>query len=97
MPKRVDANQSSIVEALRKIPGVSAQSTHMVGDGFTDIIVGYKKINYIFELKNPKRPPCRRKLREKQKQFHAEWKGQVDTVMTLYDIIEIIKKNGEKP
>ena len=90
MPKRVDANQKPIIKALRKVPGVSARSTHMVGDGFPDIIVGYEGRNYIFELKDPNKPPSKRKLREKQKKFRDEWTGQVDTALCLTDVLKVL-------
>ena len=44
---KIDSNQAGIVGKLRKIPGVSVELSH------DDILVGYKKKTYWFEIKNP--------------------------------------------
>lgn len=96
MPKRVDANQPDITRMLRYF-GASVQPIHVVGKGCPDLLVGYRKRNYIFEIKDPVQPPSARKLTDDEEIWHAKWNGQVDTVLGFYDIIEIIKENGEKP
>lgn len=50
MPKRVDANQRSIVADLRAI-GATVEDLHEVGDGCPDIAVGFRGQNYLFEIK----------------------------------------------
>lgn len=45
--KRTDANQAEIVEKLRSIPGVTVQTDH------DDILVGFRKKTYWFEVKRP--------------------------------------------
>ena len=42
-----DDNQKQLVKTLRGIPGVSVSITSALGDGFPDIVVGYKKQNYL--------------------------------------------------
>ena len=96
MAKRVDENQSEIVEKIRKnYPDATVHCTHMVGDGFGDTVVGYHGFNFILEIKNPKQRPSKRKLKGKEKDFHRDWKGQVDVIEFFEDFVEIlIKKFG---
>lgn len=90
--KRVDANQKQIVAALRKIPGVTVHLTHMVADGFPDIVVGYKGRNYLFEIKDGSKPPSAQKLTPDEQVFHDTWKGQVNIATCFDDIyFSIIK------
>ena len=87
---RVDENQAEIVAALREIPGVTVRSLAAVGDGFPDISVGYRTVNYFFEIKNPSKPKRDRRLKPKQKKFREEWTGQVHIAETIKDIIDVI-------
>ena len=66
---KVDANQKSIVAALRKA-GATVQHLHAVGKGCPDLLVGYKCENYLIECKLPGKNP--NKL---QKEWHSAWKG----------------------
>jgi hypothetical protein len=61
---RVDANQPSLVKEIRAMgkEHVSVSMTHNVGQGFPDIIVGYKEKNYLFEIKDPAKPPSKKRL-----------------------------------
>ena len=78
---KVDKNQKSLVADLKKI-GCSVQHLHTVGDGCPDIVVGYRGINYLFEIKNP---DLKGKLTPKEKEFFDTWRGQVAQVETLDD------------
>jgi len=89
VPKRVDGNQDSIAKALSKL-GYSVHRTHMVGDGFPDIVVGAGKTNYLFEIKNPDMSPSKRKLSPDEEIFHLSWQGQVDVILSLHDALEVI-------
>lgn len=90
MPKRVDRNQAEIVQAMRKI-GATVRHTHMVGNGFPDIEVGYHGNNYLFEIKDPDKPPSGRKLTPDEERFHQEWKGQADVIHSAEEALEIMK------
>ena len=61
---RVDANQPSIVEDLRKL-GASVLHIHMVARNSPDIVVGYRGKNYLFEIKIEKG-----RLRPGQRDWH---------------------------
>lgn len=93
MIKRTDANQAEIVYRLRKIKGLSVTSTHTIGKGFPDLIIGYNGINYLIELKDGnKKWASQKKLTADEQVFHQTWKGQV-CVCESYD--EIIKLFNE--
>jgi hypothetical protein len=91
MPKRVDANQPSIVDGLRKV-GAEVQMLHEVGKGCPDILVGYRGKNWLMEIKNPGMPPSKRKLTEDEADWHDRWqeKGQVAIVETTLDALIVI-------
>lgn len=90
MIKRTDANQKEIVDRLRTLSNVSVYSTHTIGKGFPDIIVGYKGKNYMIEIKDGKKPASQRKLTADELVFHMKWKGQIATCKTFEEVLEII-------
>ena len=71
---RVDGNQTHIVGIFRKL-GATVAHTHMIGQGFPDIVVGYKGVNYLVEIKDPRMPPSKRKLTPDEQKFFDAWKG----------------------
>ena len=86
---KVDGNQSEIVRYLRAM-GASVYPTHVVGGGFPDIVVGYRGVNYLFEIKDPSQPPSRRKLTPEELAFHDGWGGQVAVVETVEDCVRVM-------
>ena len=90
MIKRTDSNHAEIIKALRKIPNLSVFSTHEVGKGFPDIVIGYKGINYLIEIKDGKKPPSARKLTPDEVKFHQEWSGQISIIKNLDELLQII-------
>lgn len=89
MPKRVDANQKMLTEQLRA-RGCSVQPIHVVGKGCPDLLVGYLGRNYLFEIKDPDQPFSRRQLTDDEKNWHNRWKGQVNTVHSIEEILVIL-------
>lgn len=87
--KRVDDNQKEIVKQLRQL-GATVRHLHMVGDGLPDIIVGYRRKNFLIEIKDHKKRKSQRKLTADEQEFFDTWKGQVDKCETLDEIIEVI-------
>ena len=73
---KVDSTHSQVVAALRDV-GASVTSLAAVGWGVPDLVVGWRKQNYLLEVKNEKG-----KLNPYQKAFHAMWNGQVCVVRT---------------
>lgn len=90
MIKRTDRNHAEIINALRKIPNLSVFSTHEVGKGFPDIVIGYKGVNYLIEIKDGNKPPSARKLTDAELQFHYNWKGQIKIVNNLDEVLNLL-------
>jgi len=89
--KRIDANQNEIVNHLRKI-GASVFITSMVGKGFPDIVVGFRKKNFLIELKDSSKPNSAKKLTAHEQAFFDTWKGTVHKCETFDEILQIISK-----
>jgi hypothetical protein len=92
--RRVDRNQPEIVAGLRRLPGCSVHVTSTVADGFPDLVVGYKDRNYLFEIKDPEKPPSARILTPAQTKFVAGWRGQIDVVHDLGECLRFMKATG---
>lgn len=91
---RVDRNQSEIAAALRKV-GCTVAFTHMVGDGFPDLVVGRYSMNFLLEVKDGTKPHSRRALTEDEKKFHNEWRGEVDIVYSVDDALRVVMAKAE--
>jgi hypothetical protein len=89
--RRVDANQKKLVALMRRIPGLTVAHTHTIGDGFVDLVCGFKGQNFLFEVKDPAQPPSKRKLTPDEEVFHAKWTGSIHIVETIDDVLKIIK------
>ncbi|MCG3770463.1 MAG: hypothetical protein JW384_01613 [Nitrosomonadaceae bacterium] len=93
---KIDANQTEIVTALRKI-GATVQILSAVGQGCPDLLIGYKGKNYLVEVKDGSKPPSQRKLTPDQVVWHRDWKGQVDVLSSVGEamfFISTIKDNA---
>ena len=86
---KVDANQDQIVQALR-VAGASVQSLARMGKGCPDLLVGYRGINYLIEIKDGRRVPSEIKLTPDQVKWHGEWKGVVHVAYCVDDSLAII-------
>jgi hypothetical protein len=86
---KVDNNQACIVAAFRGM-GASVRHTHMIGEGFPDIAVGYANKTVLVEIKDGSLPPSKRKLTPDEKHFHDLWRGAVAIVETTDDVIELM-------
>jgi hypothetical protein len=90
---RTDSNQNEIVQALRKI-GCTVAPTHMVGDGFPDLVVGRNGVNHLLEIKDGAKPPSARALTKDEKKFHIEWRGVVEVVYSIEDALRVVMDKG---
>lgn len=84
-----DANQSSIIEAL-EAAGATVQDLGTVGGGCPDLLVGYAGANHLLEVKDPSKSKGDRELNEKQKAWHARWRGQRAKVETAAEALRAI-------
>ena len=94
---RVDANQREVVAALRAA-GASVQLLHAVGEGCPDLLVGYKGLNMLLEVKDGSKPPSAQKLTPQQEEWHRDWRGHrvvvnsPEAALTAIGAIAIIGK-----
>lgn len=82
--KRTDKDHVQVSKWFRDL-GASVRDTHTIGNGFPDIVVGYKMFNVLVEIKTPKG-----KLNEKEEKFHKEWKGLAYVVRSKRDVRRLI-------
>jgi hypothetical protein len=88
---RVDANQlATIKEFQRAMPDASVFDASACGEGFPDLVVGWRGNNYLFEVKNPEMSPSRRALTEPQESFHGSWQGQVHVVHSAAEMLAVM-------
>ena len=86
---RTDDNQSDVVKALEAI-GCSVRDASRMGDGFPDLIVGYRRRNFLLEVKDGAKAASDRKLTPDQVEFHRLWRGQVAVVTSAAEAIECV-------
>lgn len=86
---KVDANQSEIVAALRRV-GATVQPLHTVGKGCPDLAVGWRGQTFLIEVKDGNKPPSARKLTDDQVEWHGGWKGQVAVVKSVDEALAAI-------
>lgn len=85
---RTDSNQQEIVRFLRGI-GATVQPTHAVGDGFPDLVVGWRGATVLIEVKDGSRCPSARRLTPDEERFHAEWRG--GPLFVVHDVDDAIR------
>jgi hypothetical protein len=86
---KVDANQDQIVQALRAA-GATVQSLARMGKGCPDLLVGFRAMNYLIEIKDGRRPPSEIRLTPDQTKWHGEWAGRVHIAYCVDDALVII-------
>ncbi len=92
---KADANQASIVAALRQI-GCSVQPLHTVGKGVPDLLVGIRGQNLLLEVKDGAKAPSAQRLTADQQQWHADWRGHVEVVNSIEQAIIAVQIKGNK-
>lgn len=86
---KIDANQPDIVLGLRLI-GATVQPLHAVGKGCPDLLVGYRGVNYLIEVKDGRKPRYDTNLTDDQVKWHSDWRGQNGVVYSLDDALVLI-------
>lgn len=89
---KIDANQTEIVKALRKF-GASVQSLASTGKGCPDLLVGFRGMNWLLEIKDDQKVKSARKLTDDQVVWHESWRGQVHVIESIDQAINLISKN----
>jgi len=88
--KRIDANQNSIVKALRA-KGATVRIVSQ-GDGLPDLLVGYKGETALLEVKDGDKPPSARSLTDAEEKFFVEWTGGILAVVNnVEEALNVLK------
>ena len=82
--KRVDLNQKEIVFALRRY-GATVQHLHTIGHGCPDILVGWRGVNLLIEIKRGSG-----KFTPDEIDWFATWRGSVSVVRTVDEAINLL-------
>lgn len=88
--KKVDLNQSDIVNALRLI----GCDVYVIGEP-VDLLVGYRKRNFLLECK--RRGMENRKDQQHQRDWIKNWRGQARVVTSAEEAIELVTKAYQSP
>src|SRR5262245_57961979 len=91
-PRRTDANHRQIVEALRS-RGLAVLDLHAI-PGVLDLLVGYRSVLYLVEIKNGSKPPSRRRVTPAEQTTIALFKGQGCPVVVVGSIEELLRAIG---
>lgn len=86
---RIDVNQPDVVEALRAA-GATVQPLHTVGQGCPDLLVGWRGLNLLFEVKDGEKPPSARKLTEDEARWASDWRGIVHIVTSAAEAVGLL-------
>lgn len=86
---KVDANQAAIVAELRQV-GASVLHLHTLGKGAPDLLVGFRGVNFLVEIKDGDKPPSAQKLTPDEQRFHDNWRGQRVVVRTADEALRTI-------
>ena len=70
---RTDANQTSIVDALRRC-GCLVMPLHQMGQGVPDLLICHRGVLAFVEVKDGDKSPSKRRLTVDQKTWHRQWK-----------------------
>lgn len=89
--RKIDKNQPGLVKQMRQV-GMSVFVTSMVGNGFVDVVCGYRGMNFLIEIKDPAQPHSKRKLTPDEQIFHDNWKGSTHVVETIFDVMRILNE-----
>lgn len=81
---RVDGNHGEVIAALRKA-GIGATSTASVGDGFGDVVAGFRGVNILLEIKDGNKP-----MTADERKFAETWPGQIATVRNPEEAITAV-------
>jgi hypothetical protein len=86
-----DLTEPGIVEALRRVPGVTVFRL----DQPVDLLVGFRGANHLLEVKTPTReggPP--RRLTRAESQFFETWTGSATIVCNAAEALSAVLGEG---
>ncbi len=88
---RQDGNQPALRSQFEGLGG-SWHPLPAVTGGEPDALLGWRGMNKLVEVKDPDKPPSRRRLRDKQVAWHESWRGERPVVVeTLADVLRLFR------
>jgi len=88
---RIDANQEQIVAALRAMGATVRIVTQ--GNGLPDLLVGFRGMTILMEVKDGQKVPSARKLTPAEQKFFEEWRGGIVAIVNSVDeAIDLLKR-----
>ena len=88
---RIDANQDQIVTALRAMGATVRIVTQ--GNGLPDLLVGFRGVTILMEVKDGQKVPSARKLTPAEQKFFDEWRGGIVAIVNSVDEAIALLKN----
>lgn len=88
---RIDANQEQIVSALRAMGATVRIVTQ--GNGLPDLLVGFRGVTVLMEVKDGQKVPSARKLTPAEQKFFDEWRGGIVAIVNSVDEAIALLKN----
>lgn len=82
--RSIDANQTEIVHDLQKV-GATVRTLQLEAEGLPDLIVGFREVNYLLEIKTDKG-----ELTPAQVAFFLEWRGQKAIVRSSREALAVL-------
>lgn len=91
--RRKDGNHSTIAKRFEAL-GCTVFDTSAIGlAGFPDLVVGFRQVNHLVEVKNPETRYGRAGLNEAQSAFNRHWNGAGMWTVTSEDEATAIVQN----
>lgn len=88
MSKRVDANQTELVREAERL-GAQVQRISNIGQGCPDLLGAKDGRWFVVEVKDGSKPPSKRKLNERQ----VEWHRRFDAPVWLWESVGDVRRD----
>lgn len=92
---RTDDNHSEVMEALKKA-AMKPLSLASMGKGCPDILVGFRGINLLLEVKDGAKKPSERVLTADERNFFATWPGHAEVVESPEDAVIAVTRHAQR-
>lgn len=89
--KRTDANQKDIVAVLRHA-GATVSDLSMVGKGVPDLLVGYRGVNILMEIKRDEKAPYKPTQIEWMKAWEGAAPYRIETTEQALKVLSAFNK-----
>lgn len=87
-PKRVDSNQAELMAEARRL-GAEVQSIAPIGHGCPDLLGAQNGHWFMVEIKDGSKPPSKRKLNERQ----VEWHKRFNAPVWIWESVEDVRRD----